>query len=281
MIHPPQNVSSRVALFITAAMILANCTAQRSFAAEAGGSLPDESLREIKFDQRLNQQVSLELQFRDEAGATVRLRDYFGKKPVILNLGYYECPMLCTVVLNGMVESFQDLKLDVGKQFEVVNVSVAPDETPELGAAKKRTYLKRYGRPEAARGWHFLTGDEAAIKQLADEAGFRYAFDPVSKQYAHPSGFLVLTPDGKVSRYFFGSAFRPQELDAALKQAGAGRAGSPIEQFVLLCFHYSPLTGKYGPLVLTVVRWSGIATLAGLGCAIVIASRRRRKEVRP
>lgn len=248
--------------------------------AEAAGQLPEEALLEIKFDQKLNGQISTGLQFRDETGKKVRLADYFGKKPVILNLGYYECPMLCTVVLNGMVESFQELKLDVGNQFEVVNVSVAPDETAELAAAKKKTYVKRYGRPQTAEGWHFLTGDEAAIKQLADEAGFRYVYDPISKQYAHPSGFLVLTPEGRVSRYFFGNAFPAKELDAALKEAGAGRAGSPIEQFVLLCFHYSPLTGKYGNLIITIVRWSGVTTLAGLVCAIVLASRKRRREVR-
>jgi protein SCO1/2 len=185
--------------------------------------------------------------------------------------------MLCTLVLNGMVESLQDLKLDMGKQFTVVNVSIDPHETPELAAAKKKTCLKRYGRKGAAAGWHFLTGAEPAVKQLADEVGFRYAYDPSIKQYAHPSGIIILTPEGKVARYFFGINYSPKELAAALKQARTNQTGSPIEQLILLCFHYSPVTGKYGNLIMTIVRGCGVATLVGLAGAIVLVSRRRQK----
>jgi protein SCO1/2 len=158
--------------------------------------------------------------------------------------------------------------MDVGNQFDVINVSIDPKETPALAAAKKRTYLKRYGRHGAAAGWHFLTGDDAAIHKLANEAGYRYVYDPRSKQFAHPSGLVILTPDGKVSHYLFGVTYSPNELDSALRDAAARKTGSPIQQFILLCFHYSPITGKYGKLIMTVVRVSGVATLAALGFVV-------------
>jgi len=246
--------------------------------AAATRSLTDASLVTIKFDQKLNDQVSLDLTFRDETGRMVRLGDYFGNQPAILVLGYYGCPMLCTLVLNGLIESLQDLKMDVGKQFQVINISIDPKETPELAAAKKRTYLKRYGRHGAAAGWHFLTGQEEPIKRLADQVGFHYAYDPTLRQFAHPSGIIVVTPEGKVARYFFGINFAPRELDAALRQASANRIGSPIEQLILLCFHYSPLTGKYGQRIMTVVRLSGVATIVGLVAVMVLASQHKRKR---
>ena len=241
------------------------------------GSLTDQSLVQIKFDQKPGSRISMNLPFRDESGKSVRLAEYFGEKPVILVLGYYGCPMLCTLVNNGLVAALDDLKLDIGNQFEVVNISINPKELPALAAAKKLNYLKAYGRTGAAAGWHFLTGDEPAIRQIADEVGFRYAYDPVSGQYAHPSGLVFLTPDGKVAHYLFGVTFSPKEVDAALQDAGAGNVGSPIEQFILLCFHYRPLTGKYGNLIMTVVRVSGVATLAGLAGVIVLMSQRKRK----
>jgi protein SCO1/2 len=250
------------------------------FAAQppASQQLSDSALVAIKFDQKLNNQVSLDLSFHDENGKSVQLANYFGRRPVVLILGYYECPMLCSLVLNGAIEAMQDLKLDAGKDFEVVNVSVDPRETPALAAGKKRVYIKRYGRPGAAEGWHFLTGNDAAIRKLTDEVGFRYAYDPEAKQFAHPSGLVILTPDGKVSHYIFGVTFSPTELDAALRDAQVKKIGSPIEQFVLLCFHYSPITGKYGKLIMTLVRVSGVATAGALG---FVAFRRGRKpEVR-
>jgi protein SCO1 len=246
--------------------------------AATGNSLSDASLVEIKFDQKLNNQVSLDLLFRDDDGKSVRLGDYFGSKPVILDLGYYGCPMLCTLVLNGLVESLQDLKCDIGSQFEVVSVSIDSHETSELASAKKRTYLKRYGRPGAAAGWHFLTGEETAIKKLATQVGFNYAYDPSIKQYAHPSGVIVLTPEGRVARYFFGINYSPKELAAALKQASVHQTGSPITQVILLCFHYSPLKGKYGNLIMTIVRVSGVVTLLGLAGILMLISQRRRKR---
>jgi protein SCO1/2 len=239
-----------------------------------GQTLSDESLKRIDFDQKLQQQVSTGLQFRDETGKVVKLGDYLGKRPAILVLGYYGCPMLCTLVLNGLVESLQDVRLNPGKDFEIINVSIDPRETPALAAAKKRAYLKRYRRAGAEQGWHFLTGEEAAIRQLADEAGFRYAYDTTAKQYAHPSGLVILTPEGKVSRYFSGVSYSNKEMNSALVAATANKIGSPIQQFFLLCFHYNPVTGKYGPLIMTMVRVGGVLTVVLLGATIVRLSRR-------
>jgi protein SCO1/2 len=246
-------------------------------AAAESQALTDATLSSIQFDQKINQQLSLDLRFRDEDGKNVRLGNYFGKRPVILNLGYYGCPMLCSLVLNGMVESLQDLKMDMGNQFEVISVSIDPTETPALAAAKKRTYLKRYGREGAESAWHFLTGNATAIKTLAHEAGFNYAYDAGIKQYAHPSGLIIATPDGKIARYFFGINYPPLELATVLKNAGAGHTGSKIEQLALLCFHYSPLHGKYANIVMLFVRITCLATLVGLAGTLARGSHRRKK----
>lgn len=242
--------------------------------------LTDDQLSRVSFDQMLNAQISLDLPFRDENGKTVTLRDYFGQKPVVLVLGYYQCPMLCTLTFNGMVESMNDMKWSIGKEFNVVHVSINPEETPELAAAKKQTYLRRYGRSGAAAGWHFLTGDESNIRRLADQVGFHYAYDPSVKQYAHASGLVILTPDGKVSKYFFGVSFSAPKLFAALQNASERQVGSPIERLVLLCFHYNPIRGKYGALIMTTLRILAAATLAGMAwfAFVIFRSERKRDE---
>jgi protein SCO1 len=268
-------------MLLALALALALALHPAALVAAPASSLSDQTLAAIKFDQNLNSQVSLELRFRDEAGRSVQLGDCFGGKPVILVLGYYECPMLCTLVLNGLVDSLLDLKANIGNQFTVVNVSINPAEKPELAAAKKRTYLRRYGRPGAEPGWHFLTGDEAAIKKLADEVGFHYAYDPAANQYAHPSGIIVLTPQGKIARYFFGVNFPAKELSVALREASDERVGSPIQQLILLCFHYSPLRGKYGKLILLVLRVGGLLTVLGLAGLILTARQRHRTLATP
>jgi protein SCO1/2 len=245
---------------------------------ETASSLPDDTLTRIRFDQRLNVQVSRDLPFRDETGKVVKLGDCFGQKPVILVLGYYSCPMLCNLVLNGLVETLLELKGDVGSRFTVIDVSIDPSEGPELAATKKRTYLKRYGRRGADAGWHFLTGEEPAIKKLAAEVGFGYAYDAGIKQYAHPSGFIVLTPQGKVARYFFGINFVAKELSATLTDAGVEKTGSVVEQLLLLCFHYNPLQGKYGGVVMGIFRVSGLATVLGL---VWVVTRARQRRERP
>jgi len=231
-------------------------------------TLADSQLKKISFTQKLGAQVSPDLQFRDESGKIVKLQDYFGRKPAILVLGYYHCPMLCSFVLNGMIGSLQDIKWEIGRQFDVINVSIDPHETVALAAAKKKSYVRRYGREDASPGWHFLTGDEPAIRQLADEVGFTYAYDAQVQEYAHPSGLIILTPQGKVSHYISGVIFSTKELNDALVDASASKVGSPIQQLFLLCFHYSPLTGKYGRLVMLGVRMSGIAVLLLLGFCI-------------
>lgn len=238
--------------------------------------LSDDALTQIRFDQKLNVQVSSDLVFHDEEGREVRLGRYFGRKPMVLVLGYYECPMLCSLVLNGMVSSMQDVKWSIGREFDVLNVSIDSHETPALAAAKKRTYLKSYGRPGAAEGWHFLTGDDAAIRRLADEVGFRYAYDPVAKQYAHPSGLIILTPEGKVSQYIFGVTYQPNDLASSLKAAAGSQVGSPAQQLFLLCFHYNPVTGKYSLAILEAVRLMAVATMLGLGLLFFVLVRRRR-----
>jgi len=242
-------------------------------------TISDDSLKRLTFEQKLGAQVSMGLPFRDENGNVVKLGEYFGKKPVILVLGYYGCPMLCTFVLNGMIGSLQDIPWEIGDQFEVVNVSIDPRETPALAAAKKKNYVRRYGRHDASQGWHFLTGDESSIKRLADEVGFGYAYDERVKEFAHPSGLVILTAKGTVSRYLSGVVYSTAELDAALKDAARDKVGSPIQKLFLLCFHYSPVTGKYATAVMIGVRATGIFTLLWIGKIVAGSFRHKTKTV--
>ncbi len=271
---PLPGLRNLMALFLVFALVALTfrCAAQ---------SLPDETLAQIRFEQKLKSQVSPGLSFLDEQGSQVRLGDYFGRKPILLVLGYYECPMLCTLVLNGMVESAADMKWSIGREYDVINVSINPREGPTLAAAKKRAYVRRYGRSEAAQGWHFLTGNEESIRELADQAGFKFAYDPASKQYAHPSGLIVLTPAGKVSGYLFGVTFAPKDLAAALRTASANQTASPIQQLILLCFHYNPITGKYSSTIVAALRALGVATMLGfLGLIVSLVRRGRAAEAR-
>jgi len=247
--------------------------------AAPGRALSDADLSRVQFEQKLNNQVSLDLSFRDEAGKTVRLGDYFGRKPIILVLGYYGCPMLCTLVANGLVESLEDLKWSIGREFDVVHVSIDPKESPDVAAAKKRTCLKRYGRPGAGEGWNFLTGDETSIRQLTRQVGFEYAYDPPSHQYAHASGLIILTPQGKVSHYLFGVTYAPADIYQALAEASASKVGSPVQRLLLLCFHYNPVTGKYSATILDIIRLLGAGTV--LGILALIASLTRRSPRAP
>jgi len=242
----------------------------------AAEALSDDALIQIRFDQKQNAQISLDLAFQDEAGKPVELGQYFGKRPVVLVMGYYECPMLCTLVLNGLMEGAADMKWSIGRDFEVVDVSINPRETAVLAASKKRSYVQRYGRPGSAAGWHFLTGNENATKRLADEVGFRYAYDPAYKQYAHPSGLIILTPSGKVSSYLFGVVYPPKDLYESLRRASANQVSLSLRQFILLCFHYNPVTGKYSRTILTTLRVLGIGTVFGVAGLILLSVRRGR-----
>jgi protein SCO1/2 len=244
---------------------------------QAHGSHPaDEIIKGIEFEQKLNQQLPLGLTFRDEAGQTVPLADYFGRKPVILVFAYYDCPMLCTLVLNGLLTSLNELNFDLGREFEVVTVSIDPTETPELAAAKKAVYLKQYRRPNGAAGWHFLTGEPPAIEQLTQAAGFHYNYDPDKAEYAHPAGIMVVTPHGKIARYFYGLDFPARDLRLGLVEAAANKIGSPVDQLLLLCYHYDPIVGQYTLTIMNIIRLAGLATVGAIGAVITLLWRRER-----
>src|SRR6266545_2991506 len=212
----------------------------------------------VGIDQKLNRQVPLDLTFRDEFGRVAPLSSYFsGKKPVILALVYYQCPMLCTMILNGLESSLKAVSFNPGQDFEVLSVSFDPKDTPAIAAAKKEAYLRRYGRPGTANGWHFLTGDAANIRALTDAVGYRYKYDEATKQFAHASGIMVLTPQGRLSRYFYGVEYAPRDVRLGLVEASQNKIGSAVDQILLFCFHYDPATGKYGAVVMNLVRFAG------------------------
>jgi protein SCO1/2 len=249
--------------------------------AEAQPVLP-RVLRDVRFDQRLNEQVPLDQEFKDEHGRTTKLADYFGNKPVILILAYYRCPMLCTEVLNGLVRALLDIPFSIGNEFDVVTVSFDARENamPGLAAAKKKTYVERYGRAGAAEGWHFLTGEEDAIRRLTDAVGFRFTYDPDKDQFAHASGIMVLTPQGRISRYFYDISYSPRDLRLGLVEAAANRIGSPVDQVLLFCFHYDPAEGRYGAAVMNFVRLGGVVTMFALGALLTVLWRQERRKAR-
>lgn len=249
--------------------------AQLSDPMQSVGVRPD-LLKDVGIDQKLGQQVPLDLAFRDETGKAVQLSQYFGQRPVILSLVYFNCPMLCTQVLNGQEAAMKGLAMDAGNQFEAVTVSIDPSDRPVLASVKKQMYVGMYGRADAAQGWHFLTGDEAQIKQLADAVGFRYAYDPDSKQFAHASVIMVLTPDGKISKYFYGIQYSPRDLRLGLVEASARKIGTPVDSILLFCYHYDPHTGKYGLLISRLIQAGGLLTVLAIGAMMLVFFRRER-----
>jgi protein SCO1 len=233
-------------------------------------------LRGIGFDQNIDQHLPLDTTFHDETGAAVRLGDYFGKHPVVLVFAYYDCPMLCTQVINGLASALDVLTLVPGKDFEIVTVSFNPRDTPAAAAAKKAVYLERYKQPGASESWHFLTGEEPSIERLTQAAGFRYAWDADTKQFAHPSGIIVVTPDGRLARYLFGIEYGPRDLRFGIIDASAGKVGTPVDSLLLYCYHYDPMTGRYGLVIMRVIRLAGAVTVLALGAFILIMLRRER-----
>jgi protein SCO1/2 len=231
-------------------------------------------LRDVGLDQRLGDSIPLDLTFRDEHGQPVALRQFFGQKPVILTLVYYQCPMLCTEVLNGLLRSSKELPLEIGRDFSIVTVSIDPNERSVLAEVKHELYSGLYGRPGGPQGWHFLTGDEAQIKALARAVGFHYAYDSASGQFAHPSGIMVLTPEGKLARYFYGISYLSRDLRLGLVEASQEKIGSPIDQILLYCYHYDPATGRYGLLISRVIQAAGALTVLSLALVIAILFRR-------
>jgi protein SCO1/2 len=243
-----------------------------------GQPTPVDLYHAVGIDQKLDNQIPLDLTFRDEEGKTVRLKDFFGSKPVVLSLVYYNCPMLCTQVLNGMVETFKIINFTVGEEFEVLTVTIDPTESHELASEKKQMYLEEYGKPSAKQGWHFLTGDQASITALAEAVGFRYVYDEKTKQFAHASGIMVVTPEGRVARYLYGIEYVAKDLTFSLMEAARNRIGSPVEKLLLLCYHYDPTTGTYGVLVTTLLRIGGVLCVAVLGVYMAVNFRRDKKK---
>ncbi|HTC45961.1 MAG TPA: SCO family protein [Candidatus Aquilonibacter sp.] len=227
-------------------------------------------LQNVGIEQHLDAQVPADLVFRDETGKTVKLGDYFGHKPLILNLVYYNCTMLCGEALAGLSSAMRLIKFDVGNEFDVITVSFDPRETPEMAAAKKIDYVKRYGRASAAAGWHFLTGQPDSINALTKAVGFQYQYDEKSNQYAHATAIMVLTPEGRISRYFYGVDFPPKDLRMGLVEASQGKIGNAVDAVLLYCYHYNPETGKYGALVGNILRLAAGATILLLGGLIFI-----------
>lgn len=267
------------ACFLAGALGVAapRAAAQLSDPVQRIGVRPD-LLTNVGIDQKLNQQIPLDLTFRDENGKPVQIGKYFGQKPVVLSLVYYDCPMLCTQVLSGMEASLRNISLNIGSDFNVVTVSIDPHEDAKLAHVKQELYTGVYGRPGASEGWHFLTGDEPQIKQLADSVGFRYAYDADSKQFAHASTIMVLTPEGKISKYFYGITYPSRDLRLGLVEASEGKIGTPVDAAMLFCYHYDPATGKYGLLVSRMIRGGGALTLLVLGTLIFFLFRNEHQN---
>jgi protein SCO1/2 len=236
-------------------------------------------LDKMGFDQRLDQTVPLDLSFVDDQGTAVRLGDYFSSgRPVILTMGYYECPTLCSVVRSGLAQSLSAISLDVGRDFAVVSVSIDPDETPMVAQSTKTLVTQRYARPGTEPGWHFLTGDQEAISQLAAAIGFRYYYDEKIAQYGHPSGIVMLTERGKIARYFYGIDYPATDLRLGLVETSEGKIGNPIDQFMLFCYQYDPVTARYTGLVMNMIRAGGIAIVLTVGGGLLIARQLGRRK---
>jgi protein SCO1/2 len=236
------------------------------------------ALQNVDLEQKLGAQVPLGAEFRDESGRTVRLQDYFGRRPVILSLVYYSCEDLCPLVLEGLVRSLRPLSFNIGNEFDVLTVSFDARDTPALAAAKKSDAVKQYSRPGPGENWHFLTGDETAIQRLTEAVGFRYNYESDKNRFGHATGIMLLTSAGKVARYFYGIEFSPRDLRLALIEASANKIGSPIDQLLLFCYHYDPATGKYSLLITKMIRLAAVATVLALAAFILVMLRRDRNQ---
>jgi protein SCO1 len=267
---------------IAAALLVGAPPAGADGAPRRGSSLAKSELEDIGFDQHLGDDVPLATPFLDESGRAVTLGDSFGQRPVVMALVYNECPMLCSLVLQGLVGSLRAIHTDAGKDFDVVVVSFDPKDTPETARKKKDLYVRRYGRPTGEQGFHFLTGKPEAIAAVTRAVGFRYAYDEKLGQFAHPAGIVVLTKEGKIARYLFGSEFSPKDLDFSLSDASAGKVGSVATKLLMLCYHYDPVAGTYSATAMNAVRFGGGLTLFALGGFVAMSlARERRRKKRP
>lgn len=252
--------------------------AQPATAAGPPAGMRPAVLKDIGFDQHLGEMLPLDVPLRDEAGNEVRLGDFFGKRPVVLTLVYYECPMLCTLTLNSLSSALATLSFDIGREFDVVTVSFDPREKPPLAAAKKKAYVSRYGRPGADAGWHFLTGDPDSLSKLTAAVGFRYQWDDEIRQFAHPSGLVVVNPDGRITRYLYGIEYAPKDLKLGLIESSERRIGTPLDQAMLFCYQYNPATGRYGVLTMNLIRGGAVLTVLALG-GFIFTMRRKEQEM--
>jgi len=267
---PTQGVKNSFVVFVAAILFAGAASAQQY-------GLP-AMVRGVGIDQNLNAQVPLDLTFKDETSQTVRLGQYFRQKPVVLALVYYDCPGLCDMVLNGLTHSMEQITLNLGRDYDVVTVSFNPRENWQLAASKKANYVEKYQRKGAAEGWHFLTGQEENIKKLTDVTGFHYKYDPATKLYAHAAGIMVLTPEGRIARYLYGIEYKPRDLRLGLVEASEHKIGSPVDAIMLFCYHYDPMTGKYGLVITKVIRTLGSATVIGLVALIFILVKHDRNR---
>ena len=274
-------------LFLALGLVAAAATGAAAQGFYSSPPTPDPAterpaaLKDVRIDQKLNQQLPLDASFKDADGNDVTLGQYFGTgRPVVLALVYFECPMLCTQVLNGLTGALETLSLNAGTDFDVIALSFDPRETPKLAKAKKIAYMGRYGRPGTEQGWHFLTGSQEQIARVTDAVGFRYTYDEALGQFAHGALVTVLTPDARVSRYLYGIDYGGRDLRFALVEASDGKVGTPVDRALLYCYHWDPTTGRYGFVVMNVLRGAGILTVLGFGTFIVMSLRRERRAAR-
>jgi protein SCO1/2 len=270
-----------LAISVTLFACVASCAwaqaAPKTQPGQAPANQKPSILDHVGIDQHLNQQIPLDLSFEDENGQPVRLRQYFGQKPVIMTMVYYQCPMLCSEVLSGVTAAMNGISsFNVGREFNVLTVSFDPRDTPQAARQSKERYLKRYRRAGADQGWHFLVGKQEQIEPLAHALGFRYTWDPENQQYAHASGFMLLTPDGHIAQYYYGIEFVPRDLRLGLVEASKGKIGTLADEVLLFCYHYDPRQGKYGAAIFNILRISALATVLVLGGLIFLMLRRER-----
>jgi protein SCO1 len=268
-----------VAAPVSAQMTGAPVAGYRAAPGAPASTMPS-ALRQIGFDQNLDQQLPLDTQFVDEQGQTVRLGQYFGQRPVVLGFVYYDCPMLCTQVLGALTSTMAMVTLEAGKDYDVVLVSFDPRETPKQAATRKIEYMHRLKKPDAEKNWHFLTGQQGDIARLTSAAGFRYTWDEDTQQFAHPAGVIVVTPDGRPARYLFGIEYGPRDVRLALVEASQGKIGSLADNLLLFCYHYDPMTGRYGFVIMRILRVAGVATVLLLAASILLMVRRERQKLR-
>ena len=270
----------RLHAFATICLLVASTASAQQRPVEPGlpaASVP-AALREVGFDQNLNHLLPLDTAFVDEYGRVVKIGDFFGERPVVLAFVYYGCPMLCLQSLSSLASTLGVMSQNPGEDFEVVSVSIDPRETPGMAREKKAHYVQRSGKPSIASGWHYLTGTEADIRRLTKAAGFRYVWDAQTEQFAHPSGIIVVTPDGRPARYLFGIEYGPRDLRLALVEASEGKIGNLADNLLLFCYHYDPMTGRYGLYVMSALRVAGVATVLMIGTFIVVMTRREKNR---